>query len=207
MGLVVALTGGIGSGKSTVARLLAARGAEVIDADQLAREAVAPGSPALTELTRAFGPEILTPDGALDRAQVGARVFSDPEARARLEAIVHPEVRRLSAERIQDALARGVPVVIYDVPLLYETGLEAGFPLVIVVDAPESVRAARVEARSGLSAAEVRARMDAQLPLAEKAQRADFVVDNGGRLDETERQVDALYQELARRASALEGGP
>lgn len=207
MGLVVALTGGIGSGKSTVARLLAARGATVIDADQLAREAVTPGSPGLAEIVRVFGPEVLAADGRLDRARLGALVFTQPEARARLEAIVHPEVRRLSAQRIQDALAGGAQVVIYDVPLLYETGLETSFPLVAVVDAPDPVREARVGARDGLSPAETRARMSAQLPLAEKVRRADFVVDNGGSLEETERQVRALYDELARRSSTPSGGP
>lgn len=205
MSLVVGLTGGIGSGKSTVARLLAARGAFVIDADQLAREVVAPGQPALAEIARSFGSAVLAADGSLDRAKLGAQVFADAEARARLNGIVHPEVRRLSALRIQEAVSRGVPVVVYDVPLLYETGLEASFPLVIVVDASEATRAARIVARDGLSQDETKARMDAQLPLSEKVRRADFVVDNGGTLDETSRQVEALYAELQRRSAALTG--
>lgn len=205
MSLVVGLTGGIGSGKSTVARLLAERGAFVIDADQLAREVVAPGKPALAEITRTFGPAVLAADGSLDRAKLGARVFADAEARAQLNRIVHPEVRKLSALRIQDAVNQGVPVVVYDVPLLYETGLETSFPLVIVVDAPEATREARVVARDGLTPDETKARMNAQLPLSEKVRRADFVVDNGGTLEETSRQVETLYAALERRSLALEG--
>ncbi len=207
MGLMVGLTGGIGSGKSTVARLLALRGAEVIDADQLAREVVAPGEPAFAEITRTFGPEVLDAEGRLDRGKLGALVFSDTEARSKLNAIVHPEVARLSAVRMSEALARGRPIVVYDVPLLYENHLESSFPVVVVVDAPESIQEARIQARDGLSRAEARARMSSQMSLAEKAAKADFVVDNAGRLEDTERQVDELYAALLARADALGGGP
>ena len=207
MGLLVGLTGGIGSGKSTVARRLALRGARVIDADQLAREIVEPGKPALLEIAATFGDEILNPSGELDRNKLGALVFSDPKARARLNAIVHPEVANLSALRIEQAMREGAPVVVYDVPLLYENGLESRFPIVVVVSAPESVQEARIRARDGLSSEDARARMAAQMPLSQKTEKADFVVDNAGRLEDTERQVDELYAALLARGKDLGGGP
>ncbi|MCA9556315.1 MAG: dephospho-CoA kinase, partial [Myxococcales bacterium] len=137
---VVGLTGGIGSGKSTVAAILRALGAVVIDADVLAREAVAPGSPGLAEVVARFGPDILDPDGALDRRALGRHVFKDAAARADLNAIVHPRVGQLAAERIQAARDAGAPLVVYDVPLLYESGLEAGFEAVIVVYVDEATQ-------------------------------------------------------------------
>lgn len=188
---VVGLTGGIGSGKSTVARLLAEHGAAIIDADLLAREAVAPGSPALAQVVARFGDEVLTADGALDRPRLGARVFGDEAARRALNAIVHPEVARLAGERIQALVAAGAPLVVYDVPLLYENGLEKVLPEVIVVDAPLEVRYARIAARDGLDRAAIAARIAAQLPLEEKVRRADHVIDNGGPLEATRAAVQA----------------
>ena len=196
---VVGLTGGIGSGKSTVARLLAEHGAAIIDADQLAREAVAPGSPALAQLVARFGQGVLTADGALDRPRHGALVFGDDEARRALNAIVHPEVARLAAQRIQDLIAAGAPLVVYDVPLLYENALEKVLPEVIVVDAPLDVRCARIAARDGLDSPAIAARIAAQLPLEEKVRRADHVIDNGGTLEATRAAVEAWVSRHAPR--------
>ncbi len=194
---VLGLTGGIGSGKSTVARMLAARGAQIIDADALAREAVAPGSPGLAAIRARFGEDVFAPDGTLDRKALGARVFADPELRQVLNGIVHPEVARLAMVRIQALREAGAGVIVYDVPLLYENSLERILPEVIVVDAPLEVRHARLFTRDGLSPEAVDARIAAQIPLEEKVRRADAVIDNGGALEATEAQVDALHARLA----------
>lgn len=193
---VVGLTGGIGSGKSTVAAILRALGAVVIDADVLAREAVAPGSPGLAEVVARFGPDILDPDGALDCRALGRHVFKDAAARADLNAIVHPRVGQLAAERIQAARDAGAPLVVYDVPLLYESGLEAGFEAVIVVYVDEATQRARVAARDQLPADEIEDRIRAQQPLADKAARAQHVIDNRGTPEATRAQVEALFQRL-----------
>ncbi len=196
MSRVVGLTGGIGCGKSAVARMMEALGARVIDADVLAREAVAPGSPGLARVVARFGPEVLGADGALDRPRLGALVFADREARRDLEAIVHPEVQRLALERMAAAMADGAALVVYDVPLLYENGLERSIPEVIVVSAPPELQRARIAARDGLPPEQIEARIAAQLPLEEKLRRADHVIDNGGSLEATRRQVEALYARL-----------
>ncbi len=194
--LQVGLTGNIGSGKSSVARLFAERGAALIDADALAREATEdPG--VLREIAAIFGDEIVV-DGALDRAALAARVFGNPDARADLNAIIHPWVGRERAARTAAFATQISPpaVVIHDVPLLFEVGLDAEFDKVVVVDAPLELRVARVVARSGLTADEVRARDAAQLPLAEKVRRADFVIDNSGDFDDLEPQVETLWRAL-----------
>ncbi len=190
------LTGNIGSGKSSVARLLAERGAAVIDADALAREATEDPE-VLEAIARDLGSDLVV-DGRLDRAATARRVFADEEARGRLNAIVHPWVRRVSDERAAE-LVRGErppPVIVFDVPLLYENGLERGMDVVVVVDAPLETRVRRVQARSDLAAAEIRARDAAQMPLPEKAARADFVVDNGGAPEALVPQIDALWSRL-----------
>ena len=194
---IVGLTGGIGSGKSTFSGLLRARGAAVIDADRLARDAVAPGSPGLLEVVRAFGEEVLDPDGALDRKRMAARVFADPAARQRLEAIVHPRVRDAMAAEVQRLSGAGASLVIYDVPLLYEAGRERDVEAVVVVWAPREAQLARLAARDGLSSAEAEARISAQLPLDEKARRADFVVVNDGTLEALSAKADALLSDLS----------
>ena len=194
---IVGLTGGIGSGKSTFSGLLRARGAAVIDADRLARDAVAPGSPGLLEVVRAFGEEVLDPDGALDRKRMAARVFADPAARQRLEAIVHPRVRDAMAAEVQRLSGAGASLVIYDVPLLYEAGRERDVEAVVVVWAPHEAQLARLAARDGLSSAEAEARISAQLPLDEKARRADFVVVNDGTLEALSAKADALLSDLS----------
>jgi len=177
---VVGLTGGIASGKSTFAALLRERGAPVVDADVLSREAVAPGSPTLARIVEAFGPLAVSSDGTLDRRWLGARVFSDAGERARLEAITHPAVRDGMLAEVARLDAAGHPLVFYDVPLLYEVGLEASLDSVVVVWTPRPVQLERLMRRDGLGRVEAEARLAVQLPLDEKAARADFVIDNQG---------------------------
>ncbi len=200
---VVGLTGGIGSGKSTFAAALRARGVPVLDADALAREAVAPGSPALAEIARALGPAAIGPDGALDRRKVAALVFADPAARRRLEAITHPAVRRAMLDETVRLAAEGRPLAFYDVPLLYEVGLDRDLDSVAVVYAPRELQRDRLVRRDGLSPAEADARLAAQLDIEEKARRADFVVDNSGPPEalpaKAERLLDDLHQGAGRR--------
>lgn len=193
---VFGLTGGIGSGKSTVATLLRDRGVPVVDADELAREAVAPGSAGLAEVLAVFGPELLGPDGALDRKRLAALVFADNSARKRLNAITHPIVRRLSQDRFAGLDAQGETLAAYDVPLLFEVGLDAVLRPVVLVAASEKTQLERVTARDGLSEADVRARIAAQLPLAEKRARADHVLENDGTRAELAAQVDELLVKL-----------
>jgi dephospho-CoA kinase len=193
---VFGLTGGIGSGKSTVAALLRERGVPVVDADELAREAVAPGSEGLSAVVSALGADLLGPDGSLDRKRLGARVFSDEGARKTLNGITHPIVRRLSQERFAELERSGVTLAGYDVPLLFEVGLDAVLRPVVLVAASESTQIARILARDALSEAEARARIAAQLPLSEKRRRADHVLENDGSREELAAQVDALLPVL-----------
>lgn len=196
----VGLTGGIGSGKSEVARLLADHGATVIDADELAREVVAPGSDGLAEVVAAFGPDVLAEDGSLDRQAMAARVFVEPSAREALEAIIHPRVRRRAAER--EAAARSVDpsaVVVHDVPLLVETGQQDRYDVVLVVDVPPEVQVERLVTLRGMDEAEARARIAAQAKREQRLAVADIVLDNSGTLDELARAVDDVWREhLAR---------
>ena len=191
----VALTGGIGSGKSSVSSLLRARGAVVIDADQLAREVLAPGTPGLAEVAEEFGPEAIAPDGSLDRAALAAIVFADPARRKALESITHPRIAALSAELMEAAPAGSV--VVYDMPLLVEQGPGArqGWDAIVVVDAPDDVRVSRLVAR-GMSAEDAGARMTAQASREERLAAADFVVDNSGTRRDLEDQVDRLWAQL-----------
>jgi len=176
---LVGLTGGIATGKSTFAAALRALGVPVMDADQLAREVVAPGTPALQAIVDAFGPGVRAPDGSLDRKALGAMVFADPAARQRLEAITHPAIRRAMEAETARLAAAGHDLAFYDVPLLYEVGLDRAMALVVVVDAPREAQLRRLAARDGLGRTQGEARLAAQLPVAEKAARADVVVDNG----------------------------
>lgn len=196
--LLVGLTGGIGSGKTTVARMLAKRGAVVLDADRLARDAVAPGTAGLDAVAARFGPAVIASDGSLDRAALAEVVFADDEARAALEAIVHPEVRLRIAEAVS-AHADTDDVVVVDSPLLIETGEHERFEVVVVVTASIAERLARLEAR-GMSEGDVRARVAAQMPLEEKAALADEVLDNDGSESDLEVQVDRLWADLRERA-------
>lgn len=196
--LLVGLTGGIGSGKSTVARLLASHGAVVIDADVLARDAVEPGTPGFDAVVARFGESLVTPAGEIDRAALAAIVFADDGARADLEAIVHPAVRAAIARAIATH-AVGDDVVVVDSPLLIETGAHVDFPVVIVVTASEAARIARL-ARRGMSEADVRNRLAAQRPLGDKTAHADVVLDNDGDERALEAQVDRVWTDLRERA-------
>jgi dephospho-CoA kinase len=195
MARIVALSGGIGTGKSTVAAMLRELGAVVIDADALVREVQEPGSLAIDEIVEAFGPGIVRQGGELDREKLGALVFRDPEARKRLEAIVHPRVRALMARRIQEAQASGATLIVLDIPLLFEGG-RRGFETTILVYAPEALQIERQVARNGYGRDEALRRVRAQMPIEEKRKLADFVVDNSGSLEETRRQVRELYASL-----------
>ncbi len=190
----IGLTGGIASGKSTVASLLAARGAVVIDADQLAREVVTPGTAGLEAVVSRFGPEVLTDSGELDRPKLGGLVFADPQARADLEAIVHPAVRSRAAELVSAAPPGAVVVLM--IPLLVETGQAGDFDLVVVVDLPVELQLSRLQERDGLSATAALARIQAQASRAERLAQADFVIDNSTTAAALVPQVDQLWQRL-----------
>ena len=193
---VFGLTGGIGSGKSEVARHLRARGLPVVDADQLARLAVAPGSTGLARIVSAFGTEALSAAGALDRARVAQRVFSDAEARRTLDAIVHPIVRELAEKQFSLLAEQGEPLACYEVPLLYEVGLEKSYAPVVVVSAPDALLRARLAQRDGLSQAQIEARILAQMPLEQKVRRADYVIVNDGSLSDLWQRSDAVFDAL-----------
>ncbi len=194
---VIGLTGGIAAGKSAIAGRLAALGAVVIDADELAREAVAAGSPGLAAIRDCFGDAVLAVDGTLDRPALGARVFSDSDARAALNAIVHPEVHRLYRERLSRIEAEDADaVVIYDVPLLVEARSADEFSLVVVAHAPAETRIERLVTLRGMDRASARDRVAAQATDAERLAVADVVIDTSGTLAHTLEQVDALWERL-----------
>jgi len=187
----IGLTGGIGSGKSAVSRLLAEHGAVVVDADLIAREVVEPGTPGLKAVVAEFGPEVLRPDGTLDRERLGAIVFADEAARLRLNAIVHPLVGARSAEII--AAAPPDAVLVHDVPLLVENGLAPNFDLVLVVEAPQRTRIERLVEHRGMTADAAEARIAAQASDDERRAVADVVIRNDGTLDELRTQVDTFW--------------
>jgi dephospho-CoA kinase len=200
---IVGLSGGIGSGKSTVARELAALGATVIDADAIVHELQAPGAPLLDEIAAAFGRHLIRPDGSLDRAALGDLVFRDEAARKRLGEIVHPKVGAEVARRLAAAVAAGAPLVVLDIPLLFEgrragTGSAAAmrFDATVLVYASEQTQIARQMARDGCTRAEALRRIRAQMPLAEKRELADHVIENDGDLADTRRQVRELFEAL-----------
>jgi dephospho-CoA kinase len=194
----VGLTGGIASGKSTVSAILAELGAVVIDADALAREVVQRGTPGLEAVVAEFGPEVLTPEGDLDRPAMGAIVFADPDARRRLEAIIHPLVHRRGAEL--EAAAPADAVVVHDIPLLTEGGRAGSFDAVIVVDAPPELQVARMVADRGWTREDAEARIAAQASRKDRLAIATHVVDNTGSLADLRVQVEAIYASLAARA-------
>ncbi|MGX5654644.1 dephospho-CoA kinase [Geodermatophilus nigrescens] len=201
--LRIGLTGGIGSGKSTVAALLAARGAVVVDADRIAREVVEPGTPGLAAVVGAFGPGVLTADGALDRAALASIVFADPEARARLDGIVHPLVRARAQEVVAGAAEDAV--VVQDVPLLVETGQAGQYDLVLVVEADLETRVARLLLR-GLTEEDARARIASQATDEQRRAVADVVLDNSGAPDALAAQVERLWAERVVPAAGERGG-
>jgi dephospho-CoA kinase len=193
---VLGLTGGIGSGKSMVASMFAQLGADVIDADQLARDVVEPGQPALVEIATAFGRDVLLADGRLDRGKLGRIIFADPVARGKLNAITHPRIReRIDAEIAARGSRPGVLVV--DIPLLYENDRTRTVETVIVVWVDSKTQLRRLNERNGLTEEEARQRIAAQMPLDEKRARADVVIDNSGSRENTRRQVEAIYHRYA----------
>jgi dephospho-CoA kinase len=198
--ILVALTGGIGSGKSTVARMLADRGATVLRADELARRAVEPGSVGMVKVIDRFGPAVLGPDGALDRRALADIVFGDTDARRDLEAIVHPEVARLFAQEVE-RLRPSDEVVVYEVPLLVETGLGPAFDVVVTVSAGEDVRAARLAVDRDMTEDATRRRMRAQASDEAREAIADVVIRNDGERADLERDVDALWRALRSRTT------
>ncbi|GLI37525.1 dephospho-CoA kinase [Geobacter hydrogenophilus] len=193
--LVIGLTGGIASGKSTVARILERLGATIIDADLLAREAVLPGTPAHEDIVAAFGMEILLPDATIDRKALGRIVFANPDARRRLEAITHPAIARLSQARLAEARRSDAPAVFYVAPLLIEAGATGRVDDIWVVYADRETQLARLTERDGIRREEAEQRLAAQMPMDEKASHGSAVIDNRGTPEETERQVVALWKE------------
>jgi dephospho-CoA kinase len=199
--VLVGLTGGIGSGKSTVARSLERRGAVVFDADVLAREAIAPRTPGFQRVVERFGRNVVASDGSIDREALAAIVFADVGARRDLEAIVHPEVLRMFADAAAEYRDTD-RVVVLSAPLLVETGMHAAFDMVIVVTASPEAQVERLVRERGMSPEAVRSRMAAQLPLEAKAEAADILIDNEGTIGELEAQVDRVWRDLEARAGA-----
>ena len=190
------LTGGIGSGKSTVSALLAEHGAVVLDADQMAREAVAVGTPGLAEVVAAFGSQVLGEDGSLDRPALARVVFADPAERARLDAIVHPLVAARYEAALAEHAAAGVPIVVHDVPLLVEKGLQDRYDAVVVVAAAPETQVRRLTTQRGMTEADARARIAAQATLEQRLAVATHVLSNDGTLEQLRPQVERLWAEL-----------
>jgi dephospho-CoA kinase len=193
---VYGLTGGIGSGKSTVARMLRDRGAEIIDADQVARAVVQPGSDGLAQVLETFGAEVLDPSGALDRKKLGARVFGDEPARKRLEAITHPLIAAETARRLRELSARGVDIVIYEAALLVQNGAHRGLDGLINVEAAPDLRRDRIQARDGLAVSDALQRIGSQGGNQERLAAADVTLSNDGSLEALSAQVDRLWTRL-----------
>lgn len=194
--LLVGLTGGIATGKSTVAGMFAARGAAIVDADRIARALQEPGQPCHRQMVETFGAEILEGSGRIDRPRLGARVFADPVARGRLEAIMHPAIREACEQAIRAAETAGYAVCFVDAALILETGQRDRFHAIVLVSAPETVQVDRLVRQRGLTEAEARQRLQAQWTTATKTAQADFVIDNGGDLAITEAQVARVYAAL-----------
>jgi len=194
--LIFALTGGIGSGKSTVAQVFREAGVPVVDADQVARDVVLPGTPALGEIEAEFGASVLDASGALDRAALAGKVFEDPPALARLNSIVHPRVRDEVRRRFQKLVAEGASLLAYEIPLLFETKQEENYRPVVVVSCSPETQIRRASARDGASTKQIRDRIQAQLPLSEKAARADYVIENEGDIEALSRKALDVLQAI-----------
>lgn len=191
--MIIGLTGGIGSGKSTVSNLFVARGAKLVDADAIAREVVAVGSPTLAQVVADFGEEILRPDGTLNREKLGNLVFQNPTLKKQLENILHPPIRQLIQSRMNEfETANPEGLVVVDIPLLFESQLESMFELVIVVYVPEDVQIIRLITREGWTEEVAKRRIATQMPIEDKRLRADIVIENQFSLEHTANQVDAL---------------
>lgn len=198
---MIGLTGGIGSGKSTVAKLLAEHGFPVVDADQLAREVVEPGQPALAELAEAFGQDVLLADGSLNRSELAARAFVDKERTELLNAITHPRIQELRERRFQEAEDAGSDAVVYDMPLLVEQGVDKNMDLTVVVDVDVEERIRRLVATRGLTEEDARRRIAAQVADAERLAAADVVIDNNGPVEALGEQVDQLVRVIRGRGA------
>jgi dephospho-CoA kinase len=194
--LKIAITGGAGSGKSTVARMFQELGAQVLDADAVARDAVAVGQPAWQELRRQYGDDYFNVDGSLNRSKLAQRIFADPAARQHLNALIHPLVARELQNRVTELESRGASVVLVEVPLLYETGREGAFDRVIVVTVSPADQVVRLRSRDRRGEEEMRGILRAQWPLKDKVARGDYVVDNGDDLAGTQAQVKKIWGEL-----------
>lgn len=195
---LIALTGGIASGKSTISRRLQKHGAVVVDADQIVRDVQAPGSPVLREIAATFGDDVIDPSGALDRAGLGARVFGDDTALKRLNAIVHPAVRAESARRFREAFETDADaVVVYDVPLLVEARADDPWDMIIVAHAPAAERLRRLIELRGLEPGAAQDRIDAQVSDEKRLEIADTVIDTSGTMEHTLEQTDAVWKQLA----------
>lgn len=199
--LLVGLTGNIASGKSTVARLLVARGATLIDADVLARRAVDPGTPGYERIIQRWGHDVLAPDGTLDRGELRRKVFGDADQLEELNAIIHPEVQRMRDDRLAEARARGDRIVVCDIPLLFERNLADDFECIILVDAPRPLRLERLVNDRGLRETEAMDMIAAQMPAELKRARADFVIENDGSLTDLENRVREVWAELEKEAN------
>lgn len=199
--LVVGLTGGIASGKSTVSSMLRDEGIPVICADDLARKAVEPGKPATTEIRRLFGADVFDSTGHLDRVAMARLVFRDPARRQLLESIIHPRVSEEKERQISELDSMGYPIVIVDVPLLYEASWEKAFDLIIVVYIPRELQEKRLADRDGISLREIQSRLDAQMDIEEKRKRADVVIDNSASADATRTQMEKALRELVELAA------
>ncbi len=195
--MILGITGNISSGKSTVTKELARLGAVIVDADQLAREVVEPGSAVLKVLVDEFGAEILRHDGGLDRDRLGQIIFADGEARTRLNRIIHPEIAKKSLQRLDELKQRAdIPLIVYEAPLLFEVGAETRVDKVLVVKIEADVQLKRLQDRDQLDEVAAQQRIDSQMPQDEKIARADYVIDNSGSLPEVVRQVESLWRQL-----------
>jgi dephospho-CoA kinase len=201
--LLVGLTGGIATGKSTVSEIFGRLGCVIIDADVLAREVVAPGEPALAQIAAEFGPDALQADGTLDRKKLGAIVFADAERRKRLEQITHPAIRDRYLQRLADLEAQGFAgIVLWDAPVMIESGGYRAMDALVVVATDEATQSARLRARDGIADAEAERKIRSQMPVAEKAKLANYVIDNAGDRAATEAQVRAVHAALLRDLAA-----
>ena len=203
--LLIGLTGNIASGKSTVARRLAAHGATLIDADVLARQAVEPGTQGFREIVERWGSAVVAPDGGLDRAALRSEVFNDPEELEALNAIVHPRVVELRMQQMDEARDRGDRIVVYDVPLLFERHVADKVDRILLVDAPRAVRLERLVRDRGLSETDAMAMIAAQMPAELKRARADYVIDNTGSIDELHERVDEIWETIEAEYARVSG--
>lgn len=199
--MILGVTGGIASGKSTAAALLGELGAHVISADQIAREVVEPGSEVLAQLVQIFGGQIITREQTLDRKRLGAIVFDDPDARAQLEAVMHPAIAELSRQCLT-AAAQKYPLVVYEAPLLFEANAQERVDKVLCITVDPEIQLQRVQERDGCSEAEAQARIDAQMPQYKKAELSDYIVDNSADLDALREQIESLWRTELMRSGA-----